>query len=196
MKNKETHFDCNNGFGLRAESAVRLYLSKNCKVLPKKNDYDADVTVDLGDHGVVGVGVERLRGWEEVGEYQWPHYNLLTHKRARKLWNREEAILFVVSNCLKQFMVFTPNVRLLSDDAYMPRGRIQSTAGSFERGSDSDPLRLAKCPWGYDHGEWAFKVKPTTVQRFDSAIDFPYNKAMAQMNWTGPEPKIKKQRSN
>lgn len=196
MKNKGTHFDCNNDLGLPAESAVRSYLSRNCNALPKKNDHDADVTLDLGVYGVVGVGVERIRGWIKVGEYQYPHYNLLTHKRARKMLNREEVFLFVVSNCLEQFMVITPNVETLGSDAYMPRGKIQCSTGSFERGSDSDPLRLAKCPWGHNDGrEWAFKVEPTNVQRFDSAIDFPYSKAMAQINWTGPEPMIDKQGS-
>ncbi len=190
MINRETHFDCNNDIGLPAEAAVRSYLSRNCKTLPKASEYDPDVTVDLGVYGVVGVGVERIRSWTKVGEYQYQQYNLLTHKRARKMLNREEVFLFVVSNCLEQFMVLTPNVKTLSDDAYMPRGRIPSSTGSFERGSDSDPLRLAKCPWGYSQGEWAFRVKPTKVHRFDSACAFPYDRAMAQINWTGPKPKI------
>ena len=192
MKNRSTHFEVNDSYGKQAEEVVRGLLSQNCKVLPKSRCTDPDVTVDLGSYGLIGIGVERLRKWTRVGEFQYPHYNLLTHKRARKMLNREEVFLFVVSDCLEQFLFITPDVTLLDEDAYQPRGMIQTAGGgSFRRGSDDDPLTLMRCPWGYDErggGEWAFKVSPGPVHRFDSVPPVPWSKVMKKISWTGPAP--------
>ncbi len=189
MINRETHFDCNDAVGAKAEKAVSEYLSRNCTVLDKENEWDADVTLDLGVYGKVGVGVECIKRWQKVGEYEYLHYNLLTHKRARKMLNRHEVFLFVVSLDCSQFMLLCPSDVPRDARHWCPRGKLSASDGSsFERGDGCDPLVLAGCPWGFNGRETAFCVPAKPVHRFDSAIDFPYNKAMRKIGWTGPDP--------
>ncbi|MGI9459080.1 MAG: hypothetical protein ACR2NF_03700 [Pirellulales bacterium] len=189
MKNRETHFDVNNSKGVAGEAVVRDYLSLNCKVLQKKAEWDADATLDLGCYGLVGVGVEVINGWKKAGEYQYPFYNLLTHKRARKMLNREEVILFVLSSDLSQFMVVLPSYVPREAHVWEPNGLIQKAGGGgFRRGSSEDPLMMMACPWGYIN-ETAFRVPRKRAMAFDEAPEFPYHEAMRKTCWNGPEPK-------
>ena len=188
MKNRKTHFDVNNEKGMAGENVVRNYLSRNCNVLRKQKEWDADATIDLGCYGLVGVGVEVINAWRKRGQYQYPYYNLLTHKRARKMLNREEVILFVLSSDLSQFMVMLPSFVPREATAWEPNGLIQKAGGGgFRRGSAEDPLMMMACPWGYSN-ETAFKVPRKKAMRFDTAPEFPYHKAMRNTCWNGPEP--------
>jgi hypothetical protein len=188
--NRKTHFDINNEKGVRGEHVVREYLSQNCEVLQKEKEWDSDATLDLGCYGLVGVGVEVINGWKKEGEYQYAYYNLLTHKRARKMLNREEVILFVLSGDLSQFMVMLPSFVPRDASAWEPNGLIRKEGGGgFARGSSEDPLSMRACPWGY-RKETAFKVPKRKAIPFDNAPEFPYHRVMRNTYWNGPEPKL------
>jgi len=195
MKNRETHFDNNDSFGKRAEAVVSSYLSSHGRVIPKESEWSADVTVHFGVHGIHKFGVECIRKWAgESYPREYPVYNLLTHKRARKMLNREEPFLFVVSSCLEYFMFYTPSCVPANVGNYRPRGKLMTKdGGSFRRGGQDDPLMVMPCPWGFDGEETAFRVPLKTPRKFSDETTIDPASLCKRLVWTGPAPSNIKQ---
>lgn len=187
MINRMTHFDVNDSFGKRAEDAVRSMLSRHLCVAEKEREWDADVTAKGTVYGDITFGVECIRKWT-ARQFPYENYNLLTHKRARKMLNGQERFLFVVSADCERFMFYTPSCVPEDAEAWSPGGRIPASDGSsFARGSDNDPLQLASCPWGYS-GEWAFKVPAKPSNEFSGVDTIPLDIIMRKISWSGPPP--------
>ena len=184
------NFELNNNSGSQAEAAVLAYLNRcGSAVAHPRGKYDTDIDWTTPDGEVHTVGVETINKWGDDEVYPYPFYNASTHKRARKILNGSESILFIVNQPLTRFMVvsgmhFTPSMIPVESKAWL-----RGVNGKFQRGDSEDPMAMATCPWGMPSNvEWCFKVQRRKTHSLTSNHPISYERLNEIKVWNGPAP--------
>ena len=185
------NFQLNDAVGKRAENAVFGWCNRHGSAVKHPNGiFGTDIEWTTTNGVKLNVGVELIKKWAGEEEYPYQFYNLNTHKRARKMLNGEEPVLFVVSKNVERFMVILPYNLTPEMVPVESRAWLTGINGMFQRGSSEDPLTLAKCPWGCSvKEEWCFKVPRKQTYSFDvEAQVMTQEQWNAKLTWNGPKP--------